>query len=244
MEARCPFGADIEMLVTPLCYYMHTKQKDITDRFQKWYKKIEMLVFDAPFRRQFDKYGMVYGLNFLIVFAFLLGKYPRTHFITFISILIPVHLVVRVICNYFKKKMFILIDFCYFGNLAFFLFLYFAPKNETLFRLVYMQTNGPMAVAIGLFRSTFAIHKPDMLTSVFTHVIPYVTTNLIRWQLMPEEAHLPEEERYFCTISEDISWGQYGYWMMGVPLFVYWAWLSAYLIVIFYFCSDYIRRND
>ena len=61
---------------------------------------------------------------------------------------------------------------------------------------------------------------------------------------MPEEAHLPEEERYFCTISEDLNWGQYGYWMMGVPLFVYWAWLSAYLIVIFYFCSDYIRRND
>ena len=156
-------------------------QRYIKDPLQKLKKKIELLVFDAPFRREFDKYGMVYGLNFLLVFAFLLAKYPRTHFITFITILLFVHLVVRVICNYYKKKMFILIDFCYFGNMIFFFYIYFAPKNETLFRLVYMQTNGPMAVAIGLFRCSFAIHKPDMLTSVFTHVIPYVTTNLIRW---------------------------------------------------------------
>ena len=181
LEAKCPFGADVDKLVSPLCFYVHTKRKDITDCLQGLYDKIEMLVFDAPFRRQFDKYAMVYGLNFLIVFAFLLGKYPRTHYFTFITILLAVHLGVRVICNYFKKKMFILMDFCYFGNLYFFLFLYFAPKNETLFRLVYIYTKGPMSVAIGLFRMSFAIHKPDMLTTVFTHAIPFTTMNLIRW---------------------------------------------------------------
>ena len=79
--------------------------------------------------------------------------------------------------------------------------------------MVYMQTNGPLAVAIYTFRCTFAIHKPDMITSVIIHILPFVTTNLIRWQLIPEEAHLPEESRQFCTITEasDITWEQYAY---------------------------------
>lgn len=181
-----------------------------------------------------------------MVLSFLLGKYPSTHFITFVSILLPVHFVIRVVYNVSKKWGFFLTDFCYFANAALFVFIYLSPKNETLFRMVYVQANGPLAQAIYLFRCTFAIHKPDMLTGVLIHVIPFVTTNLIRWSLIPNEAHLPEEERYFCTITEssDIDWAQYFHWMVAVPMLTYWCWLAAHGVLVFYVCWDYIQETN
>ena len=128
-----------------------------------------------------------------MVFAFLLGKYPDTHFIRFVTIIVTIHVSIRVVYNYQKRWIFFMTDFCYFANMALFFFLYVSPKNETLFKMVYMQANGPIAVAIFLFRCTFAIHKPDMITGVLVHVSPFIITNLIRWHFIPDEAHLPED---------------------------------------------------
>ena len=180
-----------------------------------------------------------------MILSFLLGKYPKTHFLTFVSVLLPVHFIIRVFYNVSKRQGFFLTDFCYFANAALFVFIHFTPKNETLFRMVYIHANGPLAAAIFVFRCTFAIHKPDMLTGVLIHVVPFVATNLIRWQLIPEEAHLPEDERFFCSLTDpsDLNWSNYFYQMVAVPMMAYWCWLTAHGILVFYIYWDYIYET-
>ena len=132
----------------------------------------------------------MYGLTVLILIPYLLGKYPRTHYLTFSSALIVVQVIVRAFYNMPKKEVFFLTDFCYFSNIALMVFLFNDPKNETLFKMVYVQANGPLLISIYVFRCTLTIHRPDAITGILVHVIPSLTTLLIRWQLIPEEQSL------------------------------------------------------
>ena len=90
-------------------------------------------------------------------------------------------MIVRVFHNVPKKDGFFLTDFCYFSNIALMVFLLGDPKNETLFKMVYVQANGPLLISIYVFRTTLTIHRPDAITGVLVHVIPSLTTLLIRW---------------------------------------------------------------
>ena len=116
-----------------------------------------------------------------MIIPYLLGKFPSTHYLTVSSILVVVHVVFRLFHNIPKKDGFFLTDFCYFSNIALLIFLFSDPKNETLFKMVYVQANGPLAISIYGFRTTLTIHSPNAITGVLVHVIPQLTTILIRW---------------------------------------------------------------
>ena len=73
-----------------------------------------------------------------MIIPYLLGKFPSTHYLTVSSILVVVHVVFRIFHNIPKKDGFFLTDFCYFSNIALLIFLFSDPKNETLFKMVYV----------------------------------------------------------------------------------------------------------
>ena len=175
--------------------------------------------------------------------AWLAGAYPDTHFLTFITIMTPLHVIYRSFILYEHKSIFFLTDFCYYSTTAFLYFINFDPKNETLFRMCYVHANGSLAVAIFAFNTQFIVHNPNNLTGMFIHAIPFVTTNLIRWKLIPAESHLPEDERIWPSLSCDETWTSYLYFMFLVPVCFYLAWLAFYVAFTMILCNDYIKRN-
>ena len=72
--------------------------------------------------------------------------------------------------------------------------------------MCYVHSNGALAVAIMAFNTQFIVHNPNNLTGMFIHAIPFVTTNVIRWKLIPAEASLPEDQRIWPTLTHEESW--------------------------------------
>ena len=73
-----------------------------------------------------------------MIIPYLIGKYPKTHYLTISSALVVIHIVIRIFHNLPKKEIFFMTDFCYFANMALLVFLFKYPKNETLFKMVYV----------------------------------------------------------------------------------------------------------
>ena len=155
--------------------------------------EVSKLLYNAPFKRQLDKYFFVYGLCLLLITSWLAGAYPGTHFMTFITIVTPIHIIYRTFVLFNHKSQFFLTDFCYYSTTAFLYFINCNPKSEILFRMCYVHSNGALAVSIYAFNTQFIVHNPNNLTGMFIHAIPFVTTNLIKWKLIPDEANLPED---------------------------------------------------
>lgn len=78
-------------------------------------------------------------------------------------------------------------DFCYVGSAVVNIFLYFLPKNETMFLCAFMFANGCIATSVGAFRNQMVFHKIDNLTSLALHMIPQATLWNLRWTTIPYE---------------------------------------------------------
>ena len=226
-----------------LASFVNEKKKALIEKVIDKQTEVNKLLTNAPFRRELDKYFFVYGLCLLVITSWLVGAYPGTHFLTFIRVMTPLQVFYRTFVLYEHKSLFYLTDFCYYSTSAFLYFITFDTTNDALFRMVYVHANGSQAVAVWAFNTQFIVHNPNNLTGMFIHAIPFVATNLIKWKLIPEEAHLPLEERIWPTMSEDEDWLQYIYYMLIIPIAFYLAWLLCYTIFTIYLCGDYVKRN-
>jgi len=146
----------------------------------------------APFFRLKDKISFIVGVLLLVFFCYYVGRHPNTHYYIF-SIIVVIVLVFMRVLHYKKMNWhYYLFDFCYFANALVIYFLLFDPKNDGLFKCVFMWANGPLGFAIAAFRNSLIFHKFDNLTSCAIHVIPMVTSWNLKWTTMPYEATLPE----------------------------------------------------
>lgn len=46
------------------------------------------------------------------------------------------------------------------------------PKNDIIFKVMFIYANGPFGLAIPAFKNSMIFHKIDNLTSLAIHVIP------------------------------------------------------------------------
>ena len=68
------------------------------------------------------------------------------------------------------------------------------------------------------------------MTDLVLHIVPAVVTNHIRWYMSAAQAHLPEEERRFATITDDseLSWSEWRVKMVWPYYILYWCWQIGY----------------
>ena len=71
-----------------------------------------------------------------------------------------------------KGMGYFLIDFCYVVNLATFVYLYVLTENETLFKVTFIHSFGPLIWAIPLWGNSVVFHDYDKITSVYIHMLP------------------------------------------------------------------------
>jgi hypothetical protein len=142
-----------------------------------------------------DKIYFVLGIVMSWMFSYLLGRYPRTHFITFFTCLITPLVAWRWFRYYNIGMHYYLIDLCYFSTALILYNIWFDPYNEVLMRIGYLLSHGSLAVSILAFRNSLVFHDMDCMTSMGIHSAPMIITHHIRWSLIPEEANWPTEAR-------------------------------------------------
>lgn len=83
-------------------------------------------------------------------------------------------------CTRKFKWQYFMIDFCYFANTLTFIYLWF-PDNGNLFRVVFGLANGPVLMAVVVYRNSLVYHHHDKITSCYIHFLPALLTFCIRW---------------------------------------------------------------
>ncbi|XP_057433826.1 glycerophosphocholine acyltransferase 1-like [Lotus japonicus] len=165
-------------------------------------------------------------------FCFLLGARPQD--IPFVYCLFYVTFVpLRWIYYRFKKWHYYLLDFCYYANTIFLIYLLFYPRNEKLFLVCFSFAEGPLAWALIIWRCSLVFSSVDKIVSVLIHLLPGLVFFTIRWwNPATLEAMRPEgtAERAMWPYVEDKSY--LWTWLFLVPLVVYTLWQVLYFLIV------------
>ncbi|XP_046560134.1 glycerophosphocholine acyltransferase 1-like [Haliotis rubra] len=103
----------------------------------------------------------------------------------FYSITAPILLLIRCIMYWFCKWQYFLLDFCYYGNIMCYVFIWAFPQQPQYFCVVFALSNGPIMWALLLFRNSLVFHSFDKTVSIYIHIMPGLLSFTIRW--FPEE---------------------------------------------------------
>ena len=130
-----------------------------------------------------DKLAFTFGvLNIGTTQFFLLSK-PE-YFSYWYCFVIPAFMILRI--REFKKRkyQYFLIDFCYFVLACTFLFLFFFQWSARFFKVVFIFANGPLALAIIVWRCSLVFHDREKNTSVYIHILPSMLFYCLRWKVL------------------------------------------------------------
>ena len=131
-----------------------------------------MKMKSSKFKRTKDKWGFVFGVISLMVTSFLLGYDPYMYFNFYIFKIISL-VFIRTVRYKAKQMILYLLDFCYYANLIFVIYLtqFYNPLyKDTLFKIAFMFANGPIIFAIPIYRNSLVFHSLDRITSVILHI--------------------------------------------------------------------------
>jgi len=201
----------------------------------------------APFVRTRDKATFVLSIFLIIIFVYCQGRYPNTHFYTYVTISTPSLLMIRVVSWLAVRKYhYYLLDFCYVGNAIMLLALNVYRKDEAVLRMAFLYSNGALAISIAAFRNSLVLHRIDYLVSLVIHAVPMLTMINLKWGTLEQEKLLPESERVFATMTnfEEQTWAEYRTLMLWNPCKPYLIWAAIYSVINFYLRADRIKQRN
>ena len=166
-------------------------------------------------------------------FFFLLGASPQ-HVPIVYCLLYFVFVPLRWIYYRFKKWHYFLLDFCYYANTIFLVFLLYYPTNEKLFLVCFSFAEGPLAWALIVWRCSLVFSSLDKVVSVFIHLFPGIVFFTIRWWNPETLAAMRAEgaaiRRVTWPYVEDKAY--LTTWLFLVPLIVYTMWQVLYYLIV------------
>lgn len=144
-------------------------------------KRIRDHVQETP---EYVKFGdkLAFTLGFLNILAceYFLVAIPHRFWMWYAAV-VPLLLITRTAYFFRLRWHYFLLDFCYFVLLCSFLNLFVLWESDTLFRVVYIFTHGPLTWAIVVWRNSLVFHDYDKITSVYIHLLPCLLYYCARW---------------------------------------------------------------
>ena len=180
------------------------------------------------------------------MFAYIMGRWPNDGFYKFYAIIVPLLILIRFINYKSKNWHYFLVDFCYFAGAIVILSVFFYPKNEILYRLAFLYSNGMLAVSTAAFNNALIFHQLDHLISLCTHPVPLICMWNVKHVTMEYEATLPEDKRVFLQhdTSEPFFSSKQLYLNFVLPYIFYFIWAILYYIFNFIVKEKRIRERE
>ena len=155
----------------------------------------------------------------IILTAYIFGAFPDK-FCYVHAIKTALYLVLRFFS--FKKRKFhyYMCDFCYLVNLFSLYVSLVDPYNITLQKILFVTSNGPLAISVILFKNKIVLHSFDNNTSTFIHISAMLLSYVSRWSILSEIENINNESWLsftFFGFCFYMIWAiGYGYMMFGV----------------------------
>ncbi len=126
-----------------------------------------------------------------------------------------------------KGHHWLMLEFCYLGNLAGLYFAFLAPASAAARRVAFGVSAGPLMFSILAMRNSLVLHSADHMTTLMMHASPAVFAWVLRWRPDPAwTAGMGAAER---AEYDAATWAQLTLASLGF----YFAWLAAYALIFF-----------
>ncbi|EED88208.1 predicted protein, partial [Thalassiosira pseudonana CCMP1335] len=170
-----------------------------------------------------DKISFVMGVLTIMVIEGVMLLAPSQMGLLYTSLLIPL-MVARYILYRADLFHYFMYDFCYFSQVLLLVHMYKHPDNIKLAKCLFSISNGPLALAVVMWRNSLVFHSMDKMTSMFIHVLPSLVMFCRRWgdHLLLKEFSLYEEMDGTMTSNIIDFWWN--------PFCWYALWQTIYLI--------------
>jgi len=152
----------------------------------------------------------------IVLTAYILGAVPE-QFYWIHAIKTIIYLFTRFIS--FKKRKFhyYMCDFCYLVNLFAVYVSFMYPNNITFQKMIFATANGPLALAVIVFRNKVVLHSMDQNTSTFIHISAMLLSYTYRWYSL--DHNLYDNESWFSIAAAGIAF--YIVWAIGYGIFMF-----------------------
>jgi len=198
------------------------QRQNLKSKIQKRRKKLQKILSDPVVVMTMDKFSFVFGVLNIMIIELVLLVAPDRMGLLYTILLVPLMLA-RYIIYRADLYHYFMYDFCYFSQIMMLVHMYAYPENERLAKALFAISNGPLAMAVVLWRNSLVFHSMDKMTSMFIHVLPPVVTFCHRW-----EDHLLKKQFPFYEAFEE-SWTAniVDFWLN--PFCYYVLWQTIYL---------------
>mmetsp|Transcript_17853 Transcript_17853/g.26582 ORF Transcript_17853/g.26582 Transcript_17853/m.26582 type:complete len:337 (-) Transcript_17853:109-1119(-) len=204
-------------------------------------KAKEMVIENQSFR---DKFSFTLGCFNIFTTGLLLGY--STQFLSYWYTFKAFFMLSLRLYLYRKQNYhYFLFDFCYFANLLLLIWVWFFPTDHRLFLICFAFSNGPLALAVPLWKNALVMHSLDKLTSLFIHVAPMMTMYSFRWLAQAKDETWFEAGGYAtCSDdgSSDCTFSLGTLLIYTFPVYVLWQFL--YWFRVEYWAKEKVEQRD
>uniref|UniRef100_A0A1D2A5Y9 Glycerophosphocholine acyltransferase 1 n=1 Tax=Auxenochlorella protothecoides TaxID=3075 RepID=A0A1D2A5Y9_AUXPR len=183
-----------------------------------------------------DKVSFTLGVANIALVAFWLGASPSTYQYCWLIKCLTLF-TMRWFSYRSRGLHYMMLEFCYAGNILAALQIFWVPSSPLLRRLAFAHMAGPLMWSIVAMRNSLVFHDVDKQTTLMMHASPAILAWTMRWRPRPEwTAGLSPDQLADFGSS---SWTQ----MALLPMVFYLAWALAYYVLIFVLLEKRIRSR-
>lgn len=205
--------------------WLAKKRSDVKHKIKKQRLRIRKNLNDPNFVMTIDKISFVTGILIIMVTEAFLFLSPSQLPSLYTMLLVPLLLMRYYL--YRKDKMhYFMYDFCYYQQILLLLQIYSFPASSLLFKVNFALANGPLVIAVILWRNSLVFHSVDKMTSSMIHILPAVVMFSLKWEdnLLHHRFPLWDESKH------DHSNSSYLLDFMCHPFLFYLLWQLLYLL--------------
>lgn len=198
------------------------RRMKLEDEFRSRRKKMRLIMNEPAFVMRVDKLSFVCGVLIIMIIEAVLLLSPERMHLLYTILLVPL-MIARYVTYRADMQHYFMYDFCYFAQVLLVLHMYVYPNNVRLGRALFSISNGPLLLAIVMWRNSIVFHSFDKMTSMFIHILPPLVTFCDRWAVHLSDGTYPPYEEMDDSISTIVN----DFWL--VPFSYYVVWQTAYL---------------
>lgn len=203
--------------------HVDARQKKLRETIQRRRQKLLRLVSHPTVIMTKDKFSFVLGVVLIMIIEFVLLVHPDQMGYLYTALLLPL-MIARYILYRADLYHYFMYDFCYYAQIMQLFQMHKYPDDVRFAKAMFSIANGPLALAVALWRNSVVFHSFDKMTSMFIHILPALVMFSQRWQ-----DHISKKEfPLFEQMDETIVTTLVDFWWHP---FVYYAiWQAIYLI--------------
>ena len=204
--------------------HVDARQKKLRETIRRRRQKLLELVSHPTIIMTRDKVTFVLGVLLIMIIEFVLLVHPDQMGRLYKTLLLPL-MVARYIIYRADLYHYFMYDFCYFAQVMQVLQMQTYPQDIRFAKAMFSVANGPLALAIVMWRNSLVFHSLDKISSMFIHILPALVMFSQRWQ-----DHIISKKEFplFEEMDETIVTTLVDFWWQ--PFLYYAFWQVLYLI--------------